>query len=518
MAALEYRILTKILKEGSLHPALVAGLKEDHFQDIESKQIWRFFNQHWYQQTTFRTVPTLEAIQRRWPSFQLVGDSREALPALIEDLRSASLELDAKRIATEFQDLVDMDTSCEAIRKMRDKINELLAEAERTEEFTLKDVVKHAAEHYAGAKSGAVYGIPWPWDCLTQDTLGKRKGNLLVFYARMKAMKTWIMLFCAVYDYLVNNCRVMIWSREMNKEDLCLRIASILAKVDYQLFKKGRLPPKKETETFKILDTLLAMEEDLDSKEMQEGAARGNRHLLILAGRNVPKDTASLQVTIDKYQPSVVYLDSFYHLEPSGASKKIQRWERLAILSECIKRMGQDNAIPIVAIHQANRLGEKTHGNTLADLADTDVLAREADLIVRILKRRGRELYEEDYEVVRDNPEPPPPAPRVFKKKGPEIAKEATEDAEKEDDAPRVGAELALVLGGNREGILEAFTINAVPGYNFSLISSDYSTQEIAQWVKEDEEPKPIKMAPRPDPNQAEKFNKNAFRQYLKSN
>jgi replicative DNA helicase len=798
MSNLEYRILTKILKEGTLHPALVAGLKEDYFEDIESRQIWRFFNQHWYNQNTFRTIPTLESIQRKWPSFQPTGEGREALTALIEDLRSRSLDLDAKRIAAEFEELVTFDTSCDAIRKMRDKINELLSKAEKSEEYTIKDVVKYAKEHYANAKSGAVYGIPWPWDCLTHDTLGKRKGNLIVFYARMKSMKcvcagqkimtpsgllepiekldevtwvpsytasngkirvakarrvvsgvkecvevktesglklrtsedhlymtpggkykrirhlkpgnyvatsrrlpdwtvtktlscdyafwfgrnhqykqdvlrclfssdrytiaqyllglmdvdasmserravwvmpheelaydiqhflmrfgvrgyiengknefrvvvrqccqlgglvryitdtpwvkaerefllslmdlvslqssdpssekdrgpdddiiweriesitsigevpcydiciedgqdpnfvvegfivhnTWLTLHCAVHDYMVNNCRVLIWSREMSKEDLCLRVASLMARVDYQLFKKGRLPPRKEKEMFDVLQTLLDQEDDLDGKEMREGASKGRRHMLLLAGRNVPKDTASLQVVIDKYQPSIVYLDSFYHMDPTGASNKMQRWERLAKLSEIIKAMAQDNDIPFVAVHQANRLGEKTHGNTLADLADTDVLGREADLIMRILKRRGKELYEDEYEVVKDNPEPVAPSPRVFRKKGPEIVLESRAPTT-EDDAPRVGAELAIVLGGNREGVLEALTVHAVPGYNFSLISSDYSTQEISQWLKEDEEPKPLKAAPRPEKEADGKFNKNAFRQYLKSN
>ena len=54
------------------------------------------------------------------------------------------------------------------------------------------------------------------------------------------------------------------------------------------------------------------------------------------------------------------------------------------------------------------------------------------------------------------------------------------------DSAPRVGAEIALILGGNREGVLEAFTIHAIPGYNFQLISARYSTEEIKKWLTED--------------------------------
>jgi hypothetical protein len=169
--------------------------------------------------------------------------------------------------------------------------------------------------------------------------------------------------------------------------------------------------------------------------------------------------------------------------------------------------MAEDESLPVVAVHQANRLGEKTHGNTMVDMSDSDVIAREADLIIRVIKRRGKELYEDDYEVEIENakreaairkaerPQIGRPRIKLPKKVEEEIAKQETQQDLSEDDAPRVGAELALVLPGNREGILDAFTIHAVPGYNFEFISSDYSLDEIEEWVKQDDSGKSNKAA-----------------------
>jgi len=92
---------------------------------------------------------------------------------------------------------------------------------------------------------------------LTEDTLGKRPGDLIIFYARMKMMKTWVMLCCAIHDFMVNRCRVLIWSKEMSKDKMALRIASLIAKVDYQLFKKGKLPPVVYEKACRILESLL---------------------------------------------------------------------------------------------------------------------------------------------------------------------------------------------------------------------------------------------------------------------
>ena len=111
MAALEFRILTKLLKEGSLQEALRTGLTEDQFKDPESRQIWRHLHLHWYNRPTFKTLPTIAAVQRQWPSFQLTADPNEEgkLEALVHDLKTASFESNARSLASYFQDLVDED-------------------------------------------------------------------------------------------------------------------------------------------------------------------------------------------------------------------------------------------------------------------------------------------------------------------------------------------------------------------------------------------------------------------------
>jgi hypothetical protein len=125
----------------------------------------------------------------------------------------------------------------------------------------------------------------------------------------------------------------------------------------------------------------------------------------------------------------------------------------------------------------------------LTDVADSDVIAREADLIIRILKRRGKPLHEDEYEVEMDRLKASgPPKAKIRIKMRPDQFKAPRKALIPADDPPpRVGAEIALILGGNREGVLDAFTIHAIPGYNFSLMSANYSTEEIKKWVNEDD-------------------------------
>jgi hypothetical protein len=518
MAALEYRILTKILESGTLAEANRMYLKEDHFSDHDARQIWKYILGYWFNPTTARTLPTLSRVRTRFPAFMPTANPADDvdLPALISELKMRRFEGDARAMSDYFRDLVEEDPQ-NAVRVMKSALSELSLRVEGVGDRCtgLHDIVRMAREQYDGAQSGIIYGIPWPWQCLTDDTLGKRGGDFTVFYGRMKSMKTWVMLYCAIFDFLVNNRRVLIWSREMSERKLTLRAASVLAKVDYQMFKSGLLPPRVEERTFHILESLLTRD---PHEDMSYGASRGIRDLLLLCGRDAPKSLAELNQWVEKFQPDILYLDSFYHMDSDRSEGMSERWKRIAALAEDVKNYAEEHNLPIVAVHQANRLGEKTYGNTLADMADADVIAREADLIIRIVKKPGSvELHEEDYEVeferlmrnrFRVAPRIPYGAPRIeLPYDDPRLRMDKVIEriaSRTDQNQARVGAELACVLGGNREGVLNAFTIRAIPGYNFELIDDRPSMKDIQKWVKEDDkasdedEAKPKKVNVKP--------------------
>lgn len=504
MAALEDRVLTKILKSMSLHEALKHGLCEDHFLNPDSKLIFRNLKQHWYNPNTSGTLPTIQRVRQQWPAFTLTATSQDeegALIALIDELKTKSFEADVWSLKDYFAELLEEDPA-NALDVMKKRIMEVELKRHtggKSKGMGLQEILSMAEEHYEGAQTGAIYGVPWAWPCLTEDTLGKRAGDFIVFYGRMKSMKTWLLLYCAAVDYLNHNKRVLVWSKEMSPIKLGLRMATLLSRVDYQLFKKGLLPPRIKEHCFEVLKSLISGNAKHD---LRRGAASGTRDLLLLAGHDAPRSLEELRERVDEFEPDVLYLDSFYHMDSQRSEQLTVRWQRIATMAEDVKSYAEDSSLPIVAVHQANRLGEKTYGNTLADLADADVIAREADLIIRVLKSPNYiELHEEDYEeefirVMRDAKAAPSPAqrrlPRIKLGKHEEGDKRAVnsylmEKLLKDSGIRRVGGELALVMGGNREGTLEAFTIKATPSYNFGLISDKPDMKKIKEWMKIDE-------------------------------
>ena len=503
MAALEHRILTKILESGTLQDAIHKGLKKEHFTGAEARGIWEYISQFWHSPGTIRTLPTIGRVRMRWPSFVPTAnspDEYEGLEQLINELKMSKFDNDARGLAQFFQELV-IENPENALKIMRQRVQDLEMErsGESVEYTSLSDIASLSKEQYAGARSGSIYGVAWPWKCLTEDTLGKRDGDFVVFYGRMKSMKTWILLYCAAYDFMVNNCRVLVWSREMSERKFAMRMGSLLANVDYQMFKAGLLPPRLEQQATRIFDGLLTRE--AAKEDMSYGADRGTRDLLLLCGRDAPVKLDGLKAWVSRFRPNVIYMDSFYHMDSERSEDLSERWKRVAALAEDIKGYAEDIGLPIVAVHQANRMGDKTYGNTLADMADADVIARESDLIIRVLKKpgTGAGLHEEDYEVEYDKikraprrvqPRPaydgrpqldlPPGDPRLSMDW---LADRLTE----REGQGRAYADIALVLGGNREGVLNAFTLRVIPGYKFELLDDRPSMKDIEKWVKDDE-------------------------------
>jgi len=239
MSALEYRVVTRLLREGSFMEALSNGLKAEHFKDGEAKQIFRFMHQHWFNPNTAKTLPTIGNIKRRWPSFEPTGENAEEdgqLPALINELKHRAFESDTLALANYFQELAQEDPE-EAVKVVKASLADLAFRLEGNKHLNILGISETAKQHYEDAITGAIYGIPWPWDCLTEDTLGKSEGEFIMFYGRMKSMKTWVMLHCAVVDYLLHNRRVFIWSKEMSedqRDDLKQEVQDLTKKYEDQ--------------------------------------------------------------------------------------------------------------------------------------------------------------------------------------------------------------------------------------------------------------------------------------------
>jgi len=303
---------------------------------------------------------------------------------------------------------------------------------------------------------------------------------------------TWILLVNAVTDYVVNKRRVLIWSREMNQQKMALRAGSILANVDYQMLKNGTLPFPLYDKAMSGLGAMVhAMERTkaglLRLEKEHDYEENGGSDLFIVCGRNAPRSLEAFDAVVRAFNPDIVYLDSMYHMDCASMLKMKSDHERQRELAVQIKQRAVDWGIPVLATTQANREGDKTHGETMIDVGRTDALAQEADLILRVLHRMGPEPSENDYEGYWDqlkNNNSPQEQKHAVKRNGrmqlsinrvaaamfsrsDGVPQKVTAKFDRLPKEPRKAAELFLMVGGNREGVLEGISFRCIPGYTW---------------------------------------------------
>lgn len=468
MATYEMRVINEIVRTRTMEEARKAGFHAGLVKDPEALGIYNYLEQVYNNRASMRQVPLPEEIQRKFPYFRQISDQegQNNIGVLVQALKMRSMETDLMRVRDLFNELLEDKSEEEALSLLIAQLPHLITKYKRSSGFGITEILAGMKKSYEGVRSGLALGIPWPWECLTEDTLGKNKGDFIVFYGRMKSAKTWLLLKSAVDDYVKYHQRVIIWSREMDARKMQLRIASIMAGVDYQLLKKGKLPGAVYRRAVRTLEAMALA--DLEAKsDVHLRSKRGYADLIVLAGPDAPRNIAELQAAVKMYQPDILYLDSFYHLESDRARGNSQMWAKIQYLSEDIKGIALDEDIPIVAVAQANRSGEKGKGEDLTEVAGGDAIAREADLMIRVIKKQSFEL-----------PQPKNRLKMPLKWGDKRIPKKCLNgdcDDDKNEDVPLTGMELVLVLPGNREGVLEAFTLEAVPGYKFEVINDRLS-------------------------------------------
>lgn len=492
--SLELKLISEILRQRNFAPCIKQTIGVDHFTDPDAAKVFEIIRLHYQSRDTRKTIPSIQSIRKRVPGFRMIpkADDDPELAAMVKQLKIEKLSTDLGSISDTVKEIVQNNEPEDALEFLKKQIGRISYHHEGSSGMRMEDVIASVFEQHDNALTGEAYGIPWTWDCLTRDTMGKKPGDLIFIYGRAKSMKTWVALKTAMDDYLVHKQRVLFWSREMSKNNMAMRIGSIAAGVDYQLLKRGMLPaPVWDKARDKLLNLKEAIERSPEVKK--ERKDRNQDDLFIFCGSQAPREFQELQGVIDETEPDIVVMDSFYHMTPTRSGKSDH--ERIRYLIEDMKQLAVEIEKPVILIHQANREGEKTFGDTMTDFARSDAAAAECDLAIRVIRKKVSEIYEPEYEgywdrAVKD-------LQNIRKKRGIQLNNKAPvpEDVKVKNRDPntiqvpdyeRTKAELALMMAGTRDGVLDGFVIEANPGYNFNVIKESVTPEEVREWLSQE--------------------------------
>jgi replicative DNA helicase len=224
-----------------------------------------------------------------------------------------------------------------------------------------------------------VTGVPTGFADLDKLTAGLQPSDLVVVGGRPSMGKTAFCLNIAEHAALRADCGVAVFSLEMSKEQLAMRMLCSEARVDLARVRTGHLT-------------------DREFRELAEAAAR-----LSYASIYVD-DTPAVSVLELRAKARRLYRDpeaklrlivvDYLQLMRSSEGKD-SREQEISEISRSLKALAKELNVPVVALSQLNRQVEsRDRGKPrLADLRESGAIEQDADVIMFIYRE---EVYVED--------------------------------------------------------------------------------------------------------------------------
>jgi len=309
------------------------------------------------------------------------------IPTLADEVPTSAGVANYAKIVKEKAVLRNLiETSTEIVQDCFDApgdVDQLLDEAERrifaiSEErirsgfLSMKEIVKSSFKtiELLYEKKEHVTGVPTGFADIDELTSGFQPSDLIIIAGRPSMGKTAFCLNVAQYASMNKKLTVAVFSLEMAKEQLVMRMLCSEARIDAHRLRSGFLGqtdwPKLSTAAGRLADASIYIDDTpaLSSMEMRAKT------------RRLKADKGLDLVIVD-------YLQLM-----SGRSRSDNREQEISEISRSLKALAKELGIPVVALSQLNRGVESRMDKRpiLADLRESGAIAQDADVIIFIYR------------------------------------------------------------------------------------------------------------------------------------
>lgn len=208
---------------------------------------------------------------------------------------------------------------------------------------TLAEVVPEVREMYERTKRGEI-GIPFPWQTMTDVTMGMWPKTITGFVARPGVGKTFTLINIADYAHFECGKRVLIVSPEMTRIELAERQVALRGKIGYGDLVAATLGKFAEPHLYA---TIKGLEET------------GTNYFILDDEERL--GASYIEEAVDAVKPDLLGIDSIYMLKVAegkikgGPGSKGGRYDRILDTVDWMRGFNRRAGIPFVAISQLSR-------------------------------------------------------------------------------------------------------------------------------------------------------------------
>lgn len=226
-----------------------------------------------------------------------------------------------------------------------------------------------------------ITGVPTGYNILDKMTAGLQPSDLIILAARPSMGKTSFAMNIAQHAALVEKIGVAVFSLEMSKEQLVMRLLSSAGRIDSQRIRTGKLHNEdwpKLTRAVGMLSEAPIFIDDTPAISVLEMRAKIRR-------------------LASQHDIGLIVVD---YLQLMRGRSTENRTQEISEISRSLKALAKEHNIPVIALSQLNRGLESRPDKRpmMSDLRESGAIEQDADVIMFIYR-------DEVYNKAEDNPE-----------------------------------------------------------------------------------------------------------------
>lgn len=229
---------------------------------------------------------------------------------------------------------------------------------------------------------GQVMGIPSGFTDYDRTFGGFQNSELIIVAARPSMGKTSLALNIAQQAALKSKAKVLIFSLEMSKEQLGLRLLSMESRIESNRLKIGDLEGDEWEQLSRAVDTITKGEMFIDDTPGILFSEIKNKCRRLKAENGL----------------DLILIDYLQLMSFEGRAEN--RQQEISSLSRNMKQLAREIDCPVIVLSQLSRAPElrKPHIPILSDLRESGSIEQDADIVIF--------LYRDDYYNVDDSEKP----------------------------------------------------------------------------------------------------------------
>jgi len=315
-----------------------------------------------------------QALQQKFPHLRLCADASMTTDALCLEVRKDRIRIEGRQLVHTAIELFENNPEG-AVSLLQETAAKLRNDCTpRKVDVHLADALERNWNAYCSAERGERVSVfEWPWAPFQSATLGVRSTDYIIFYGRPKSMKSWILCYLVAFMLHRNAAyRILIYSKEMDADEIFERIGCVLAGIAYENWVSNRLTGEERRMYITVMEFMRQAQRDmtvvcLSAQDIKQG-----------------QDTVAwLESKIEQYRPEAVFVDGMYLMSDLQGAKK--NHERVANISRAMRQLILHKKVPVIATVQANREAAKNEEANTEEVAFSDSLGQDATMLIRIV-------------------------------------------------------------------------------------------------------------------------------------